>query len=267
MLKAHPTGTRPALTDDLALPPADLPPKEQREAEFDDLRDRMCDLQAALGAEARRTLLIVIQGRDASGKDGVIRRVFGRLNPALSWVASFKRPTTTELSYDYLWRIHQGIPPRGRLGIFNRSHYEDVLPVRVHRIVPEEVWRRRYDHINAFERMLTDEGYVIRKLFLHISKAEQLGRLEERLDDPDKNWKFEAGDLKERARWDDYTAAYEEMLEHCSTPWAPWYIVPADKNRPRDYLIAKLVVETLTEMHPVYPAADPAVLELRKTLV
>lgn len=266
MLSAHPPSTRPSLTDALAAPPADLPSKEHREAEFDDLRDRMADFQDALGAEARRSLLLVIQGRDASGKDGVIKRVFGRLNPALTWVASFKRPSVRELDQDYLWRIHRDVPPRGRLGIFNRSHYEDVLPVRVHRLAPEEVWRRRYDHINAFEKMLTDEGYVIRKLFLHISKGEQLARLQERLDDPDKNWKFEAGDLKERARWDDYTAAYEEMLEHCSTPWAPWYIVPADKNRPRDYLIAKLVVETLSEMNPVYPAADPEVLKLRATL-
>ena len=266
MLTPHPPATRPRLTDDLAAPPAGMPEKEEREARFDDLRDRMADLQAALGAEERRSLLVIIQGRDASGKDGVIKRVFGRLNPALIWVTSFKRPTEKELSHDFLWRIHRDLPPRGRIGIFNRSQYEDVLPVRVHRLAPEEVWRRRYDHINAFEKMLSDEGYVIRKLFLHISKGEQLARLQERLDDPEKNWKFEAGDLKERARWDDYTEAYEEMLERCSTPWAPWYIVPAERNRPRDYLIAKLVVETLAEMNPVYPAADPEVLKLKGTL-
>jgi polyphosphate kinase 2 (PPK2 family) len=155
------------------------------------------------------------------------------------------------------------VPPRGSIGIFNRSHYEDVLAVRVHQLQPEAVWRRRYDQINEFERMLTEEGVVIRKLFLHISKAEQRKRLEERLDDPTKNWKFEPGDLAERARWDEYTAAYAEMLERCSTPHAPWYIVPADKNKPRDWLVADLVVRTLQEMDPRYPEADPAVLAFR----
>jgi polyphosphate kinase 2 (PPK2 family) len=158
------------------------------------------------------------------------------------------------------------VPTRGVVGIFNRSHYEDVLPVRVHRLVPEEVWRRRYEHINAFERMLSDEGTVIRKFFLHISKEEQLERLNERLDRPSKNWKFEVGDLKERGMWDAYTEAYAEMLERCSTAWAPWYIVPANKNKPRDFLVAEAIVEALEGMNPQYPAADPAVLALRGTL-
>ena len=265
-LAPHPPGVRPSLTDALAAPPLDLPDKTERELRFDALRERIDDLQGALGAEGTRSLLIVLQGRDAAGKDGVIRRVFGRVNPALISITSFKRPTTTELDHDYLWRIHQSLPPRGTIGIFNRSHYEDVLPVRVHQLVPETIWRRRYDHINAFEKMLGDEGTVVRKFFLHISKAEQLERLNERLEDPTKNWKFELGDLKERGVWDEYTAAYEEMLERCSTVDAPWYIVPADKNKPRDFLVAELVVEALEAMDPKYPEADPEVLALRGKL-
>ena len=266
LLSPHPPGLRIALTDALASPPPDLPEKTERELRFDALRDRLDDLQGALGAEGTRSLLIVVQGRDAAGKDGMIRRVFSRVNPALISITSFKRPTTTELDHDYLWRIHQSLPSRGKIGIFNRSHYEDVLPVRVHQLVPEKIWRRRYDHINAFERMLIDEGTVVRKFFLHISKAEQLARLNERLDDPSKNWKFELGDLKERGVWDEYTAAYEEMLERCSTADAPWYLVPADKNKPRDFLVAELVIEALEAMDPKYPEADPEVLALRGKL-
>lgn len=257
MLLPHPAHTPPDLSDEAARPPHGLPHT------FDDLCDRMEALQAALGAGQQHALLIVLQGRDTSGKDGTIRKAFGRLNPAFCTVTGFKRPTPLELRHDYLWRIHQVVPPRGTIGIFNRSHYEDVLAVRVHRLQPEAVWRRRYDHINRFERMLTEEGVVIRKLLLHISKEEQRQRLEERLDDPTKNWKFEPGDLQERALWDDYTAAYSEMLERCSTEYAPWYIVPADKNKPRDWLVADLVVRTLEELNLQYPAADPAVLAYR----
>lgn len=257
MLLPHPLATPPDVSDEAARPPAGLPDT------FAELCETMERLQAALGAEERRALFVVLQGRDTCGKDGTIRRVFGRLNPAYCSVTGFKRPTPLELRHDYLWRVHQMVPPRGSIGIFNRSHYEDVLAVRVHQLQPEAVWRRRYDQINAFERMLTEEGVVIRKLFLHISKAEQRKRLEERLDDPTKNWKFEPGDLAERARWDQYTAAYAEMLERCSTPHAPWYIVPADKNKPRDWLVADLVVRTLQEMDPRYPEADPAVLDFR----
>ncbi len=266
LLSPHPQGVRPDLADALASPPPGLPDKKELEVRFDALRKRLEDLQGALGAEGTRSLLVVLQGRDASGKDGTIKRVFGGLNPALMRITSTKRPTTTELDHDYLWRIHQSLPPRGSIGIFNRSHYEDVLPVRVHQLVPEKVWRRRYEHINAFERMLTDEGTVVRKFFLHISKTEQLERLNERLDDPSKNWKFELGDLKERGVWDEYTAAYEEMLERCSTAEAPWYIVPADQNKPRDFLVAEVIVEALEAMNPRYPAADPEVLALRGTL-
>jgi len=224
-------------------------------------------LQAALGAEQRRALLVVLQGRDACGKDGTARRVFRRLNPALVTVTNFKKPTTLEISHDYLWRVHQAIPARGMIGIFNRSHYEDVLVVRVHSLVPEVIWRKRYDHMKAFEEMLADEGVTILKFFLHISKDEQRRRLEERLDDPAKNWKFSVGDLGERMQWDNYTEAYEEMLERTSSSRNPWFIVPADKNRPRDFLVSQVILHTLENMNPRYPPADPEVLALRGTIV
>ena len=266
-LKPHPQGVRPRLTDALAAPSDGLPSKDAIDKALDANAGRIGELQAALGAESKRALLVVLQGRDACGKDGTVRRVFGGLNPAYSSVTSFRRPTPMELHHDYLWRIHQALPPRGTIGIFNRSHYEDVLAVRVHKLLPEAVWRRRYAQINEFERMLVEEGTEIRKFFLHISKAEQLRRLEERLDDPAKNWKFEPADLKERALWDDYTAAYEEVLEQCSTPWAPWYVVPADRNKPRELLVSEVVLEALERMAPKYPAPDPEVLKLRGKLV
>ncbi len=266
-LKPHPHGVRPRLTEALAAPADGLPHKDAIDKTLDANAGRIADLQAALGAEAKRALLVVLQGRDACGKDGTVRRVFGGLNPAYSSVTSFKRPTPAELHHDYIWRIHQAMPPRGTIGIFNRSHYEDVLAVRVHRLVPESVWRRRYAQINEFERMLVEEGTEIRKFFLHVSRAEQLKRLEARLDDPGKNWKFEPADLKERALWDEYTAAYEEALEQCSTAWAPWYIVPADKNKARELLVSEVVLEALEGMGPKYPAPDPEVLKLRGKLV
>jgi PPK2 family polyphosphate:nucleotide phosphotransferase len=266
MLAPHPEGTRPRLTDAMAAPQDGLPAKRAMDEALDALSTRLAALEDALGAEGTRALLVVLQGRDACGKDGTVRRVFGGLNPALATVASFKRPSVLELRHDYLWRVHQALPPRGTIGIFNRSHYEDVLTVRVHGLVPEAIWRRRYGHINDSERMLGDEGTVIRKFFLHVSREEQRRRLEERLADPAKNWKFEPGDLRERARWDEYTAAYEEMLERCSTASAPWYIVPADRNKPRDFLVAEVVVDALERMAPRYPAADPEVLKLRGKL-
>jgi PPK2 family polyphosphate:nucleotide phosphotransferase len=266
MLSPHPEGVRPRLTDVLAEPPAERPGKKDGEAELDELGDRIDALQAALGAEQRRSLLVVLQGRDACGKDGTTRRVFRKTNPALCTVTNFKRPNELELHHDYLWRVHHAVPPRGMIGVFNRSHYEDVLPVRVHSLVPEAVWRKRFGQINAFESMLADEGVVIRKFFLHVSKEEQRKRLEERLDDPSKNWKFQAGDLGERALWDKYTEAYEDILEFTSTSRNPWYIVPSDKNRARDLLVAQVVSQTLQEMDPKYPPANPAVLALRGTI-
>jgi len=266
VLQPHPPGSPLRLTDAMATPPAGLPTKEKLEDALEDLRKRLQALQAALGAEAKRAVLVVFQGRDASGKDGAIRRVFGGLDPARCTVTSFKRPSLLELSHDYLWRVHQAIPVRGSIGVFNRSHYEDVIAVRIHRIAAEAVWRKRFGHINAFEAMLADESVVIRKFFLHISKEEQRQRLEERLSDPEKNWKFAAGDLEERTKWDEYSAAYEEVLERCSTDYAPWYLVPADRNKPRDLLVLEVLVRTLELMNPQFPPADPSVLALRGTI-
>jgi PPK2 family polyphosphate:nucleotide phosphotransferase len=185
--------------------------------------------------------------------------VFGQLNPMGVEVTSFKAPTPLELSHDYLWRVHQRVPPRGMIGVFNRSHYEEVLVVRVHGLVPEEVWRARYDQINAFERHLADNGVTILKFCLHISREEQRRRLIDRLRDPDKNWKFNPGDLKERERWDGYTAAYGDAIRLTSSAYAPWFVVPADRKALRDVLIAEVVVETLERMDPRYPTAGEPV--------
>lgn len=257
----HPDRVR--LDDRDAVPPDGLLKGNDRDERLEALRHRLEELAAALGAEQRRAVLVVLQGRDAAGKDGTIRKVFGDLNPAYCRVHTFKRPTPLELRHDFLWRVHAVVPPAGVIGVFNRSHYEDVLVVRVHSLVPEALWRRRYQHINEFERMLTDHGVTVLKFLLHISREEQRERLEERLADPTKNWKFEVGDLKERARWDDYTRAYEEMLERTSTTWAPWYLVPADKKGPRDLLVAEVVVDALERLAPRFPEADPGVLEWR----
>jgi len=254
------------LRDEDALPPAGLLKGGDLDDRLAAIRRRLEELQLALGAEDRRSLLVVLQGRDTSGKDGVVKKVFGDLNPSYCRVSSFKRPTPLELRHDFLWRAHQVAPPAGVIGIFNRSHYEDVLVVRVHNLVPEALWRRRYQHINDFEKMLTDHGVTILKFMLHISKEEQRQRLEERLADPTKNWKFEVGDLKERARWDEYTEAYREALVQCSTEWAPWYLVPADKKSARDLLVGEVVVHAMERLAPQYPPADPEALALRGTI-
>jgi PPK2 family polyphosphate:nucleotide phosphotransferase len=256
-----PPGAAPALDDAAAAPPPDAPDKKALQALLTDLGNEMAPLQEALYAEDRRALLVVLQARDTGGKDGAIRHVFAAVNPMGIEVTSFKAPTALELSHDYLWRVHQRVPRQGMIGVFNRSHYEDVLIVRVHGLVPETVWRARYDQINAFERHLADNGVVILKFCLHVSREEQRRRLMARLTDPSKNWKFNPGDLKERQRWDDYTAAYADAIRLTSTAWAPWYVVPADRKPLRDVLIAQVVVETLKRMAPQYPAAAPAVME------
>jgi PPK2 family polyphosphate:nucleotide phosphotransferase len=204
----------------------------------------------------------VLQALDTAGKDGVLRKVAGPLDSRGVNVASFKAPNSEELAHDYLWRVHQKTPRKGDITFFNRSHYEDVLVVRVLDLVPKEVWKRRYDHINGFERMLSDEGTRIIKFYLHISRAEQKRRLQERLDDPDKHWKFEAGDLKMRARWDDFMEAYEDVLERTSTDYAPWYVIPADHKWARDLAVARVLVEVLEEMDPQYPKVklDPGIV-------
>ncbi len=221
--------------------------------------------QYTLYAENKRALLVVLQGMDASGKDGVVRHVFGPLNPQGCKVTSFKAPTAAELGRDFLWRIHQAVPACGEIGIFNRSHYEDVLIARVRGLVPERVWKARYEMINAFERHLADNGMVIVKCFLHISRKEQTERLLARLDDPDRNWKFALSDIEERAYWDDYHAAYEAAFKRCDTGHAPWYIIPADRKWYRNWAVSQILVETLTAMDLRFPEPreDAALLKRR----
>jgi PPK2 family polyphosphate:nucleotide phosphotransferase len=254
------------LTDESALPPGGTVPKAELASRLEALTARLDELQARLHAEARHAVLVVLQGRDAAGKDGTIRRVFGPLDPQGVTVTGFKVPSTLELSHDYLWRVHQAIPAKGEIGIFNRSHYEDVLVVRVDRLVPEAVWRPRYGQINLFERILAENHVTILKFFLHISRPEQRERLRARLEDPTKYWKFDASDLKKREQWDDYTAAYEEMLSRTSTPHAPWYVVPADRKPVRDVLVAEVLVDTIERLNPSFPGPPPELDTLRKAL-
>jgi len=220
------------------------------------------ELQYLLWADGNQKVLVVIQATDTGGKDGTIRKVFGACNPQGVRVASFKAPTPDELAHDYLWRVHAQTPASGELVLFNRSHYEDVLVVRVHGLVPEERWRKRYDHIVDFERMLVDEGTTIVKLYLHISKDEQRERLQARLDDPTKNWKFAEGDLAERKRWDDYQAAFAEMLTRTSRSDAPWYVVPADNKWYRDLVVAEIMVQTLRGLDMSYPPAPEGLADI-----
>jgi PPK2 family polyphosphate:nucleotide phosphotransferase len=219
-------------------------------------RDRISDLQARLYGEHERALLIVLQAMDTGGKDGTIKGVFQGVNPQGCQVWSFKAPSNEEAAHDFLWRYHQKAPPKGMIHIFNRSHYEDVLIVRVKDLVPESVWRPRYEAINQFEYALTMSGVTVLKFFLHISKDEQKRRLESRLQDPDKNWKFSSNDLKERAWWDDYQAAFEDAVNHCSTPYAPWYVVPANSKWYRNLVVARTIADTLEAMNPKFPAAE-----------
>jgi PPK2 family polyphosphate:nucleotide phosphotransferase len=233
--------------------------KSEGKAEHQELQTRLAELQEVLYAEQRHKVLVVLQAMDTGGKDGVVRHVLRGLNPSGVRVTSFKAPSDDELAHDYLWRIHHHSPMTGQIAVFNRSHYEDVLIVRVHDIVPDEVWRRRYDHIVAFERMLADEGTTIVKLFLHISKDEQRKRLQSRLDDPNKRWKFNEGDLAERKCWDDYQAAYAEAIERTCTEQAPWYVVPADHKWYRNLVAARILVDVLEGLDMHYP--DPPDIE------
>ncbi len=210
-------------------------------------------LQELLYAQRQHKLLIVLQAMDTGGKDGTIRRVFEGVNPQGVRVASFKVPTPVELDHDYLWRVHAQVPAKGEMVIFNRSHYEDVLVVRVHGLVPPEVWKKRFDQINEFERLLADEGTTILKFFLHITPAEQKKRLLARLKDETKQWKYNPGDLQERELWKKYMQAYEDVLSKTSTPYAPWHIVPADRKWYRDWVVATVLVETLKGLEMQYP--------------
>jgi PPK2 family polyphosphate:nucleotide phosphotransferase len=219
-------------------------------------RRRISNLQERLYAENEKGLLVVLQAMDTGGKDGTIKHVFGGINPQGCRVSSFKAPSSVEANHDFLWRYHKSAPAKGRIGIFNRSHYEDVLVVRVKGIVPEQVWRERYALINDFERNLTHNGITVLKFFLHISKDEQKRRLEARLDDPDKRWKFSKNDIKERAFWDDYQHAFEDAINECSTEYAPWYVVPANKKWYRNLVVARTIADTLESMAPKYPPAE-----------
>jgi PPK2 family polyphosphate:nucleotide phosphotransferase len=226
---------------------------EKDESRLERKLARLREYQHLLYADRRRALLIVLQALDAGGKDGTIRHVMSGVNPQGCLVSSFKKPTPEELEHDFLWRIHKQVPGRGTIGIFNRSHYEDVLVVRVHDLVPKAVWAERYDHINRFEEMLFEHGVAILKFFLHISKDEQLKRFEERLQDPTKNWKLSEPDFQERQHWDEYVEAYEEALTRCSHKYAPWYIIPANNKWFRNYAISTIVTDTLAKMKLRFP--------------
>ena len=221
------------------------------------LRERISELQEGLYAEGSHAVLLVLQGLDASGKDGVIRSVFTGVNPMGVRVSSFGVPGETELAHDYLWRVHAELPRRGTIGVFNRSHYEDVIAVRMHALAPDEVWRRRPAHLREWERMLVDEGTTIVKAFLNVSREEQRLRFQERIDDPAKRWKFRMGDLEVRERFDEYVAAWEEVIGETSTDWAPWHVVPADRNWAKSTAVATLVVDALERLDPRMPAAEP----------
>lgn len=239
--------------------------KSDGEEQFETAHARLIELENILAADGRYAILAVFQGMDTSGKDSTIRNVFSGLNPASVYATSFKAPNETERRHDFLWRVHEAVPPRGRIGIFNRSHYEDVLIVRVKQLVEEKRWKARYEHINAFERLLTDEGIIIRKFFLHISKDYQKERLEKRLENPEKYWKFDPADLAERARWDDYQAAYADAVRKCSTHEAPWYVIPAEKRWYRDLLVTRVLVQTLEGLDLRYPKPtfDPAAIHVQ----
>jgi PPK2 family polyphosphate:nucleotide phosphotransferase len=230
--------------------------KDDTQELFEGLNDRLEDLQEMLWAEGRHKLLVVLQGMDTSGKDGTIRHVFDGVNPLGVRVASFKAPTPEELAHDFLWRVHPVVPGKGEMVIFNRSHYEDVLAARVRGFVPGSVWKERYDQINDFEELLAETGTTILKFFLHIDADEQKQRLQERLDDPTKRWKFRKGDLEDRRLWKEYTAAYEDALSRTSTKWASWYVVPSNKKWYRNLVVASVIVETLEGLGMTYPEPE-----------
>jgi PPK2 family polyphosphate:nucleotide phosphotransferase len=245
-------GTRPRLSDIDPDEDGGLSKVEGRERIIA-LTDQLGNLQELLYADGRHRFLVVLQAIDAGGKDGTIRAVFKSVNPQGVTVTSFKVPSEEERAHDYLWRVHQHVPRNGELGIFNRSHYEDVLVVRVHNLVPKPVWRKRYSHIRAFEQMLHDEGTTIVKFFLHISKDEQRKRQQARIDDPTKRWKFAASDLEERKHWDEYQKAFEAMLHETSADHAPWFVIPANHRWYRNLIVSEVLVDTLHSLDLRYP--------------
>ena len=237
--------------------------KEETKAATTVLLERLAGLQARLWAEHTRSLLVVLQAMDAGGKDGTVKKVFSGVNPMGVHAVAFKAPNDAELAHDFLWRIQRELPERGDIGIFNRSHYEDVLIVRVDELVPEKVWRPRYAAIRAFEEHLADEGTTIVKLFLHISKEEQAERFQARLSDPTKNWKFNVADVDVRKRWDDYQVAYADAIGRTSTEAAPWYVVPADRKWYRDWAVATILVDVLEKMDPLFPEPAPGLSQVK----
>jgi PPK2 family polyphosphate:nucleotide phosphotransferase len=240
--------------------------KEQAKARLAEVTARLDALQQVLYAEGTRGVVVVLQGMDAAGKDGTTRAVFGPLNAQGVHVQAFKKPTSTELAQDYLWRAHAACPARGHIAVWNRSHYEDVLVVRVKQLVPESVWMRRFEHINAFERLLVDEGFVVVKCMLHVSAEEQGERLAERLKDPAKAWKFNADDFDTRRHRSAYVTAYEDVLARCSTGHAPWHVVPADRNWVRDLCVGEVVLEAIEGLRPRLPALGLTPEEIREYL-
>jgi len=257
-----PPGNRVRLKDFDAGSTDGIHGKEQAAKELAKNIEVLDELNYRLYAEGRRALLLVLQGMDTSGKDGTIRHVMQGFNPQSCSVVSFKQPSLEELSHDFLWRIAKAVPRKGYIGIFNRSHYEDVLVVRVHNLVPKPEWKSRYERINCFERLLTEAGTTLVKVFLHISKQEQRKRLQSRLDDPDKRWKLGSGDLRERAYWRQYQQAYDVALTRCNTKDAPWYIVPADHKWYRNLIVSRILRRTLEKMDPKFPKPQSGLDEL-----
>lgn len=230
--------------------------RDKAEKEFVKLRNELIELQTALYAEGKRKVLVVLQAMDAGGKDGTIRHIFKGVNPQGVRVTSFKKPSSEELAHDFLWRIHKATPKTGMIEVFNRSHYEDVLIVRVDEIISEKVWRPRYEVINQFEKHLVDSGTTIIKFFLHISKDEQRERFQDRLNETDKHWKFDRGDLGKRKQWDEYQLALQDMLNECTTDHAPWHLIPADQKWYRNLAIMRTVVSTMKDMKLKYPVSE-----------
>jgi PPK2 family polyphosphate:nucleotide phosphotransferase len=254
-------GSKPRLKD---RDPDETFGKRRNDKALEKTLEHLRRLQQLLYADRHYALLIVLQALDAGGKDGTVGHVMSGVNPQACQVTAFKTPTAEELAHDFLWRVHKATPPVGNIGIFNRSHYEDVLVVRVHKLVPKDVWHKRYQHINDFEKMLTDHKVVILKFFLHISKDEQKRRLEARIKDPSRNWKFSMADVEERHHWDDYMEAYEDALRKCSTDSAPWYVIPSNKKWFRNQVVAELIVQTLDRMKLKYP---PPSVDISKVVI
>lgn len=251
-------GSRPALRDRPSDGKQYHDDRDLAEVEFRGLRQELVEWQKRLYAEGRQRLLVVLQAMDAGGKDSTIRHVFEGVNPQGVRVHSFKKPTPEELAHDFLWRVHRVVPAVGMIGVFNRSHYEDVLVVRVNELVSEGVWRQRYEQINHFEKLLVESGTTLLKFYLHISREEQRERFQDRVDEADKRWKFSREDLQKRKQWDAYMEAYEEALYRCSTPWAPWFIIPANQKWYRNLAVTRIIVAALRHMEPAYPQPEEA---------